>query len=82
MVQTAVSAKYIFDLQPGDVFWCTADPGWVTGVSTFFSLLQPYKVADASATSFPTSDDSDSHVSQGEPASEPVPSRKLHPLLD
>ena len=47
MVQTAVSAKYIFDLQPGDVFWCTADPGWVTGVSTFFSLLQPYKVADA-----------------------------------
>lgn len=27
MVQAAVSAKYVFDLQPGDVYWCTADCG-------------------------------------------------------
>lgn len=27
MVQAAVSAKYAFDLQPGDVYWCTADCG-------------------------------------------------------
>ena len=29
MVQAAVSAKYAFDLQPGDVYWCTADCGMV-----------------------------------------------------
>jgi acetyl-CoA synthetase len=28
-----VSTKYVFDLQPGDVYWCTADVGWVTGHS-------------------------------------------------
>lgn len=27
MVQAAVSTKYAFDLQPGDVYWCTADCG-------------------------------------------------------
>ncbi len=31
MVAAATSAKYVFDLQPGDVYWCTADCGWVTG---------------------------------------------------
>ncbi|NOT01925.1 MAG: acetate--CoA ligase [Phycisphaerales bacterium] len=33
MVYTAHSAKYIFDLKPDDVYWCTADIGWVTGHS-------------------------------------------------
>jgi acetyl-CoA synthetase len=28
-----VTAAYIFDLQDGDRFWCTADPGWITGHS-------------------------------------------------
>jgi acetyl-CoA synthetase len=28
-----VSTKYIFDLRPGDLYWCTADVGWVTGHS-------------------------------------------------
>ncbi len=28
-----VSAHYALDLRAGDVFWCTADPGWVTGMS-------------------------------------------------
>lgn len=27
------TAIYVFDLKPNDVFWCTADPGWVTGTS-------------------------------------------------
>jgi acetyl-CoA synthetase len=27
------SARVALDLRPDDVFWCTADPGWVTGVS-------------------------------------------------
>lgn len=33
MVFTAVTFKYIFDYHRGDVFWCTADIGWVTGHS-------------------------------------------------
>ncbi len=28
-----MTAKYALDLHPGDIFWCTADPGWVTGTS-------------------------------------------------
>ncbi len=33
MVYTYLTAKYIFDLKPDDVYWCTADIGWVTGHS-------------------------------------------------
>ena len=33
MVYVAVSHKYIFDYHDGDIFWCTADIGWVTGHS-------------------------------------------------
>ncbi|WP_394842709.1 acetate--CoA ligase [Pendulispora brunnea] len=28
-----VSSKYVFDLREGDLYWCTADVGWVTGHS-------------------------------------------------
>lgn len=28
-----VTARYALDLHPDDIFWCTADPGWVTGSS-------------------------------------------------
>src|SRR5690606_2376236 len=34
-----VSARYALDLHPGDVYWCTADPGWVTGVS--YGIIAP-----------------------------------------
>ena len=33
------TAKFALDLQPGDVFWCTADPGWVTGTS--YGIIAP-----------------------------------------
>jgi acetyl-CoA synthetase len=33
MVYTAYTAKMIFDLKPDDVYWCTADIGWITGHS-------------------------------------------------
>lgn len=33
MVQTYATARFVFDLKPDDIFWCTADPGWVTGHS-------------------------------------------------
>lgn len=32
-VAMAATTKFVFDLKPGDVYWCTADPGWVTGHS-------------------------------------------------
>ncbi len=33
MFQQLSGAKYVSDLREGDIFWCTADPGWVTGTS-------------------------------------------------
>jgi acetyl-CoA synthetase len=33
MVFTSITHKYIFDYHDGDIFWCTADIGWVTGHS-------------------------------------------------
>ncbi len=33
LVGTHVTAKYVFDLRDDDVYWCTADVGWVTGHS-------------------------------------------------
>ncbi len=32
-VWTATTFNYVFDYQPGEVYWCTADIGWVTGHS-------------------------------------------------
>jgi len=34
-----VSAGYALDLHPGDIYWCTADPGWVTGTS--YGIIAP-----------------------------------------
>ncbi len=33
LVYTAITHKFVFDYHPGDVYWCTADVGWVTGHS-------------------------------------------------
>ncbi|HEY0548163.1 MAG TPA: acetate--CoA ligase, partial [Verrucomicrobiae bacterium] len=33
LLGTKISTKYVFDLRDTDVFWCTADVGWVTGHS-------------------------------------------------
>jgi acetyl-CoA synthetase len=33
MVGTYLTTKYVFDLQEKDVYWCTADVGWITGHS-------------------------------------------------
>lgn len=32
MLQEHLSAKLELDLKPQDIYWCTADPGWVTGI--------------------------------------------------
>ena len=33
LVYTALTFKYIFDYQDDDIYWCTADVGWITGHS-------------------------------------------------
>ena len=33
LVYAAITHEYVFDYHPGDVYWCTADVGWVTGHS-------------------------------------------------
>ena len=33
LLQVAMTYKYVFDYRDGEVFWCTADVGWVTGHS-------------------------------------------------
>ena len=33
LTHTSATSKWVFDLKPEDVFWCTADCGWVTGHS-------------------------------------------------
>ena len=33
LVFAAMTHQYIFDYHPGDIYWCTADVGWVTGHS-------------------------------------------------
>ncbi|MBI4924208.1 MAG: acetate--CoA ligase [Devosia nanyangense] len=34
-----VTGRYALDLHPDDIFWCTADPGWVTGTS--YGIISP-----------------------------------------
>ncbi len=34
-----ITGKYALDFKPGDIFWCTADPGWVTGTS--YGIIAP-----------------------------------------
>lgn len=34
------SGKYALDLHPDDIYWCTADPGWVTGTS--YGIITPW----------------------------------------
>lgn len=36
------TARHALDLKPGDVYWCTADPGWVTGTS--YGIIAPLAV--------------------------------------
>lgn len=33
LLYTAMTHKYVFDYHDGDIYWCTADIGWVTGHS-------------------------------------------------
>jgi acetyl-CoA synthetase len=39
VVAHRITGKLALDLHPGDIFWCTADPGWVTGTS--YGIVSP-----------------------------------------
>jgi acetyl-CoA synthetase len=40
IVQQYATGKWVLDLHQDDTYWCTADPGWVTGVS--YGILAPW----------------------------------------
>ncbi|MGG3943349.1 acetate--CoA ligase [Peribacillus psychrosaccharolyticus] len=40
MIQHYQSAKWVLDLKENDIYWCTADPGWVTGTS--YGIFGPW----------------------------------------
>ncbi len=33
IIHEHMTAKWVLDIQDNDVYWCTADPGWVTGIA-------------------------------------------------
>ncbi|MDD2890880.1 MAG: acetate--CoA ligase [bacterium] len=33
IISQYITAKWVLDIRPDDIYWCTADPGWVTGTS-------------------------------------------------
>ncbi|GJF02440.1 acetate--CoA ligase [Pseudonocardia sp. D17] len=42
VVAHLATARAVLDLRPDDVYWCTADPGWVTGIS--YGVIAPLVV--------------------------------------
>lgn len=40
MIQHYQTGKWVLDLQEEDIYWCTADPGWVTGTS--YGIFAPW----------------------------------------
>jgi acetyl-CoA synthetase len=39
VVAHSETGRLALDLKPGDIYWCTADPGWVTGMS--YGIISP-----------------------------------------
>ncbi|MGB9104900.1 MAG: acetate--CoA ligase [Terriglobales bacterium] len=40
IVSQYLTAKHVLDLRPDDMYWCNADPGWVTGTS--YGIIGPW----------------------------------------
>ena len=40
LVSQYLTAKWVLDLKPDDIYWCNADPGWVTGTS--YGIIGPW----------------------------------------
>jgi len=42
LISQYLTAKWVLDLQDNDIYWCTADPGWVTGTS--YGIIGPWSL--------------------------------------
>lgn len=42
LVHQHITTKYVLDLQEEDKYWCTADPGWVTGI--VYGIIGPWSM--------------------------------------
>jgi acetyl-CoA synthetase len=42
LISQYLTAKWVLDLQDDDIYWCTADPGWVTGTS--YGIIAPFSL--------------------------------------
>jgi acetyl-CoA synthetase len=42
LIAQYLTAKWVLDLQNEDIYWCTADPGWVTGIS--YGIIGPWSL--------------------------------------
>ncbi|MCX6828448.1 MAG: acetate--CoA ligase [candidate division Zixibacteria bacterium] len=40
LISQYITTKYVLDLKDDDLYWCTADPGWVTGTS--YGIIGPW----------------------------------------
>jgi acetyl-CoA synthetase len=40
MIQQYITGRWVLDLKEDDIYWCTADPGWVTGTS--YGMFAPW----------------------------------------
>lgn len=40
LISQYLTTKWVLDLQDDDIYWCTADPGWVTGTS--YGIIGPF----------------------------------------
>ncbi len=42
IISQYITSKYVLDLKDDDIYWCTADPGWVTGTS--YGIIGPWAI--------------------------------------
>jgi acetyl-CoA synthetase len=42
LISQYLTTKWVLDLQNDDIYWCTADPGWVTGTS--YGIIGPWSL--------------------------------------
>ena len=42
IISQYITAKWVLDLKDNDIYWCTADPGWVTGTS--YGIIGPWSL--------------------------------------
>ncbi len=40
LISQYLTAKWVLDISENDIYWCTADPGWVTGTS--YGIIAPW----------------------------------------